>query len=797
MQWKTLIKIIVFIVLSFFIHGSSVPASVDHGNSGELIIKSEISKKLFNVEEAFKYTYIVNPTREGVAAGEYERSPDGSKILVVTRNGDWEKLTVNYTVWIYPRNLIENALHGGLSEGEVATGRPLIHWVTSSKMRQFGVFLRKPAIHSFRWSLDGTKIFFIGKEDEKPDQVYEVEIKSGIIRQITDSEWPIVSYDLNSEQERIIYIQKASPYALDGNVYSHTVVGTNNIWDALFSKYSRYSVQSGTMQVVVQIGWKNLRKTVVAQFSSLQGVPLWMSPDGAYAVVPLPAAGTEAQTHGNAVSSLLPDEPSEIALLPSYSEVRPKSQKFYLIDTTNGNVRLLVDAPIVSSEPDVVWSSDSRQVSVAVVEIPKRNNKTTERFRAGYLVDYFIGSNTIKKTEIIKNVNHAAINNVRINKFDKNTIVMSYVDLSGQKVVYRSYKKREGVWALVAYEMDNKKQDVHDFDLIWKEDYNVPADLWAKSRESGREVRLTNLNPQIRTIDFGKASPFQWKDAEGRIWLGTLVFPVGYASGKRYPLVIQVRGNQPGEFLVGGYQGSTAPFAARPLASAGFMVLNMNMIPEKHTGFTLEKMPSIMEAGISSAVSLLASSGLIDQNLIGLTGWSMSGAPAVNILTFGRVRIAASIVADAIGSSMSGYTSIFGFSAPGMYYTELMYGGAKPFGNFLDDWVAKNPVFHLEKVKTPLLFQQYIPGSLIAWWDVYAILRRQGKPVEMVQYHDADHIPLRPDHFLHAQQMVVDWYSFWLMGKKDGNRVKSSQYSRWEELRKRSMQHSKESQFEQ
>jgi hypothetical protein len=116
---------------------------------------------------------------------------------------------------------------------------------------------------------------------------------------------------------------------------------------------------------------------------------------------------------------------------------------------------------------------------------------------------------------------------------------------------------------------------------------------------------------------------------------------------------------------------------------------------------------------------------------------------------------------------------------------ERVYG-APPFGQGLKVWIQKAPGFNLDHVRTPLLITALSPIGVLEEWELYASLRMQKKPVDLMylpQHDGYQHILQRPLDRFASQQGNVDWFRFWLQGYEDPDLAKKTQYRRWEALR--------------
>jgi hypothetical protein len=68
-------------------------------------------------------------------------------------------------------------------------------------------------------------------------------------------------------------------------------------------------------------------------------------------------------------------------------------------------------------------------------------------------------------------------------------------------------------------------------------------------------------------------------------------------------------------------------------------------------------------------------------------------------------------------------------------------------------------------VKTALRFESY-GAPVTNYWDIYALMRRQYKPAELILIPDGAHMLSTPSHRMISLQGNVDWFNFWLRGEK-------------------------------
>ena len=75
-------------------------------------------------------------------------------------------------------------------------------------------------------------------------------------------------------------------------------------------------------------------------------------------------------------------------------------------------------------------------------------------------------------------------------------------------------------------------------------------------------------------------------------------------------------------------------------------------------------------------------------------------------------------------------------------------------------------------------------------WDVFALLRRQYKPADMIVIPDGTHSLGTPGDRMVSLQGNVDWYAFWLAGKtrtvpllaSETTESVAAQYVQWRQM---------------
>jgi dipeptidyl aminopeptidase/acylaminoacyl peptidase len=314
---------------------------------------------------------------------------------------------------------------------------------------------------------------------------------------------------------------------------------------------------------------------------------------------------------------------------------------------------------------------------------------------------------------------------------------------------------------------------------------------------------FAKMNPQFDHLSIAKPIEVEWKTPEGFEAKGTLLLPPNYDKGIRYPLVIHTKPFDNG--FVCSF-GNYPSFAPQPIANAGIMYLGPGFpgekteskAPQNASDYFPKGYPAgITEAALNmdvwdSAVRALSDRGLIDENKVGIIGFSRTGWYTEFMLAHSKIHYRAATVADNVQYSLGEYW--LAHDAGTMKTYDNTYGGP-PYGATLKNWLDFSVSFNLDKFHTPLLMEEMgygdlaadsskaLPISLAGSYEVFSGLNRLGKPVELYYYPNEGHTPEHPQARLATMQRNLDWYRFWLQGYERPNPEDASQYLRWEKLR--------------
>jgi dipeptidyl aminopeptidase/acylaminoacyl peptidase len=322
-----------------------------------------------------------------------------------------------------------------------------------------------------------------------------------------------------------------------------------------------------------------------------------------------------------------------------------------------------------------------------------------------------------------------------------------------------------------------------------RQSLNTPPQIFAVDSRSGAERLLLDTNPHLLdTFKLGRVERMSGKLSNGKEWIAQLMYPADFQAGKTYPLLIQSMygasfGAEDFSLLdswgnsgLGLGPSDLAAYPGQLLATRNIAVLELSLVGRSRD----DKQGEEYQLAFETLAEQLSASGLIDRNKIALDGFSQNGYWVEYTLTHSAFPFAAAVASD-------NYDPSYIQSALGNWddLSVLTNGGAKPYGPGLQEWFKRAPGFNADHVHTPLRIIGQSGGVqlLLAKWEMYSRLVALQKPVDfyMMPYaniHPA-HVPQNPHQIMGVQAGVVDWFSFWLLGREDSNPEKREQYQRW------------------
>lgn len=283
-----------------------------------------------------------------------------------------------------------------------------------------------------------------------------------------------------------------------------------------------------------------------------------------------------------------------------------------------------------------------------------------------------------------------------------------------------------------------------------------PSELYVKTFR-GREmpIRITDVNPELTSRQFGEAEQFNFAGWNGETVHGYVIKPAGYVEGRKYPVAFLIHGGPQGSF------GNSWSYRWNPESYAG-------------TGYAVVMIDFHGSTGYGQAFTDAISEHWGDRPLEDLQkGWA-AAQEKYDFLDGDN--------ACALGASYGGYMinwiagrwsdefkclvnhdGVFdvrgmGYSTEELWFTEWEYGGT-PWEN-PEGYERFNPVNHVDQWKTPMLVIQgdrdyRIPTA--QGLSTFTALQRRGIESRLIVFPDENHWVLKPQNSLQWHNEVFRW----------------------------------------
>jgi dipeptidyl aminopeptidase/acylaminoacyl peptidase len=262
-----------------------------------------------------------------------------------------------------------------------------------------------------------------------------------------------------------------------------------------------------------------------------------------------------------------------------------------------------------------------------------------------------------------------------------------------------------------------------------------------------------------------------WKDKPGVSYTGQLFVGRGQDSDRRAPLFINYY--YCNGFLRGG-MGNEWPLAS--LAEAGISTLCINS--PTYTENPVERYDHAVTS-IAAVVELLAGEGLVDPRRVGMGGLSFGSEVTMWVAIHSDLLAAASVTSPSV-TPMYYRTNM---ARGPMFDTGLREGwGLGAPEETPEQWKRLSPVYNLDSIHVPILFQMPEEEYLSAIDYVFPLMREH--LADLYVFPNEPHNKFQPKHLLAAYSRNFDWFRFWLQGAQDANPAKAAQYALWKDMRR-------------
>lgn len=298
---------------------------------------------------------------------------------------------------------------------------------------------------------------------------------------------------------------------------------------------------------------------------------------------------------------------------------------------------------------------------------------------------------------------------------------------------------------------------------------DTPGDVFVASVSNFNPVKVSSINADIKLPAVGRTEVIRWKSQDGKEIEGLLTYPVGYQTGQRVPLLLNVHGGPAGVFQQ-TFLGGRGAYPLATFAARGFAILRAN--PRGSSGYGAEfRRANIKDWGagdyqdLMTGVDRVIEMGVADPDRLGVMGWSYGGFMTSWIVTQTNRFKAASA-----GAPVTNLMSFNGTADIPSFIPDY-FGGQ--FWEAMDLYQKHSPMFNVKNVTTPTMIQHGeadIRVPISQGYEFYNALKVKGVPTRMLVLPRQPHGPNEPKMQLAAMKANLEWFDKYLGSKAQTSR---------------------------
>lgn len=274
---------------------------------------------------------------------------------------------------------------------------------------------------------------------------------------------------------------------------------------------------------------------------------------------------------------------------------------------------------------------------------------------------------------------------------------------------------------------------------------------------AGEFRQLTTQNGEWRRkVKLGSTEAIEFSSTDGTRIRGLMLKPPGFESGRRYPSILRIHGGPVGQFR------KEFNFEWQLLAANGYVVLGVNPRGSSGRGERFQRaisgdlghgdVPDIL-----AAVDFAVDQGIVDQDRLGIGGWSY-GSMLTNYAIASDTRFKAATS----GAGVSNMLALYG-TDEWVRHWELELG--RPWET-TETWLRLSyPFLHADRISTPTLFlcgelDLNVPPANSE--QMYQALKSLGVDTRLIIYPGEYHNISRPSFRRDLLERYLAWYGKYL-----------------------------------
>ena len=294
---------------------------------------------------------------------------------------------------------------------------------------------------------------------------------------------------------------------------------------------------------------------------------------------------------------------------------------------------------------------------------------------------------------------------------------------------------------------------------VIRQSFQDPPEIWAGPNGNWKQV--THANADLHPI-WGRSESLHWENDHNQVQ-GWLLYPRNFKADEKYPMVVLVHGGPAGASV----QHWPEPFyEAESLAAFGYFVFYPNPRGSLGAGEAFTQ-GNVKDFGygdlrdILTGVDRVVRSVPVDNDRIGITGWSYGGYMAMWAITQTNM-----FRASVAGPGVSNWESYYGQVDIEKWL--IPYFGASVYQD-PDVYERSSPIRFIKNVRTPTLF--YVGGHdtvcpASQTFELWRALKRKDVDTQLILYPTEGHGITQPKDQRDVTRQSILWFDKYLVDRR-------------------------------
>jgi dipeptidyl aminopeptidase/acylaminoacyl peptidase len=281
------------------------------------------------------------------------------------------------------------------------------------------------------------------------------------------------------------------------------------------------------------------------------------------------------------------------------------------------------------------------------------------------------------------------------------------------------------------------QDDDGDVYLLSASTFNKEPDLLVSDAEFRELRKVSDANPQMKTLLWGSAEMIPFHNASGRKLQGILYKPENFDPSKKYPMIVYIYerlSDRLYDFIPPRPEWGHA-INISTYVSNGYLVLAPDIT------YTIGHPGQSALNCVLAAVDSVVKQGFVDENAIGIQGHSWGGLEVAYII--GHTDRFRAAEAGAVEVNMTNRYDGLSYGRPMQWgYEKNQFRIGSTLWQHPELFIENSPVFAADKIKTPLLMLGNDADPNVPFEEgiqFYMALRRLDKEVYLFNYNGEGH----------------------------------------------------------